>query len=200
MSNSFLRHEDPGAKAWCYRIKTDGPETRGRGDDRGWGVGSMVWVPMQLRTQRLPWRSTPQLQEGSSAGRTLLRTIASAQEASGLWLQVSSKLVGFAWQKRAGADSRSRTNSHSTQIRPPLPLLSALPSLLCILAAFLLVWEGRPSSPHSQDLTLPLCCPGLALTFNSVQRGCPRRPIKSPPCRPLLPSGFTRFCCTDGMA
>ena len=125
---------------------------------------------------------------------------ASAQEASGLWLPVSSKLVGFAWQKRAGADSHSGTNSHSTQIRPPLPLLSALPSLLCILAAFLLVWEGRPSSPHSQDLTLRLCCPGLALTFNSVQRGCPRCPIKSPPCRPLLPSGFTRSCCTDGMA
>lgn len=164
-----------------------------------WGAWSGFRCSSEPK-DRLPWCSTPQLQEGSSAGRTLLRTIASAQEASGLWLPVSSKLVGFAWQKRAGADSHSGTNSHSTQIRPPLPLLSALPSLLCILAAFLLVWEGRPSSPHSQDLTLPLCCPGLALTFNSVQRGCPRCPIKSPPCRPLLPSGFTRSCCTDGMA
>ena len=50
---------------------------------------------------RLPWRSTPQVQVGSCAGRTLLRTIASAQEASWLWLQAGSMLVGFAWQKRA---------------------------------------------------------------------------------------------------
>ena len=45
-SNSFLRHEDPGAKARGYRIKTDSPETRGRGDDGGWGAGRVVWVPM----------------------------------------------------------------------------------------------------------------------------------------------------------
>ena len=45
-SNSFLRHEDPGAKARGYRIKRDSPETRGRGDDRGWGVWRVVWVPM----------------------------------------------------------------------------------------------------------------------------------------------------------
>lgn len=50
---------------------------------------------------RLPWRSTPQMQESGSAGRTLLRTVASAQEASRPWRQGGSRRVGFAWQKRA---------------------------------------------------------------------------------------------------
>lgn len=118
---------------------------------------------------RLPWRSTPQPQAGSSAGRTLLRPTASAQEARRLWLQAGSRLVGFLLGRRGprrGADSHSGTNSHSPldPPDPPTGCLSAPPSPLhprCLSAGL----GGQAKLSQSQDLTLPLCCPGLAPNF-----------------------------------
>ena len=99
-----------------------------------------------------------------------------------------------------GADMYPGSNSQGPQGPPdcfPVSPASLDPPSLCrILAALWLVLGGRPSSSPFQDLPLFLCSPGLALTFNSAQRGHRRPPIKSPPHHPLLPSGFIcSGCC-----
>lgn len=143
------------------------------------GVWSMVWVPMQLRTQRLPWRSTPQLQEGSSAGRTFVENhrLLRRQVGSGC-RSAPSPSVGFAWQ-RAGADSHPGPTP-TAHNRPLLPLLSALPrssASRCLSAGL-----GGQAKLSPIPRTSP--CPLLSRAgsyFNSVQRGCPRRPLNPHP-------------------
>ena len=140
----------------------------------------MVWVPMQLGTQKLLWRSAPRLQEGGPAGRTLLKTITSAKEASGPWLQAGSRLVGFAWQKRAGADSHSGTNSHSPQVHPPA---ASLPSPRSSASSLTFCWFGRAGQalPSPRTSPCPSAVQGWLLLLILFREAVPDHPLNPHP-------------------
>lgn len=140
----------------------------------------MVWVPMQLGTQKLLWRSAPRLQEGGPAGRTLLKTITSAKEASGPWLQAGSRLVGFAWQKRAGADSHSGTNSHSPQVHPPA---ASLPSPRSSASSLTFCWFGRAGQalPIPRTSPCPSAVQGWLLLLILFREAVPDHPLNPHP-------------------
>ena len=151
----------------------------------------MVWVPMQLGTQKLLWRSTPQLQEGGPAGRMLLKTIAPAQEASGLWLQAGSRLVGFAWQKRAGADSHSRTNSHSAHVCPPA---ASLPFPRSSASSLPFCWFGRAGQalPIPRTSLCPSAVQGWLLLLILFREAVPDHPLN--------PHPTVLFCLLESLA
>ena len=140
----------------------------------------MVWVPMQLGTQKLLWRSASRLQEGGPAGRTLLKTITSAKEASGPWLQAGSRLVGFAWQKRAGADSHSGTNSHSPQVHPPA---ASLPSPRSSASSLTFCWFGRAGQalPIPRTSPCPSAVQGWLLLLILFREAVPDHPLNPHP-------------------
>ena len=151
----------------------------------------MVWVPMQLGTQKLLWRSTPQLQEGGPAGRMLLKTIAPAQEASGLWLQAGSRLVGFAWQKRAGADSHSGTNSHSAHVCSPA---AALPFPRSSASSLPFCWFGRAGQalPIPRTSLCPSAVQGWLLLLILFREAVPDHPLN--------PHPTVLYCLLDSLA
>lgn len=143
---------------------------------------------------------TPQLQEGSSAGRTLLRTTPLLRRQSGLCCRSAPSSWGLLG--RRGLELTATQDQLPQHTNPsPAALLSALPPRSSA-SSLPFCWFGRAGqlSPFPGPHPCPSAVQGWLLLLLLLFREA----VPDAPLNPHLPSsiafGTTRSCCTDGMA